>query len=74
MCDRFADSTLAYQGYGHGLGRAPIEALYKVNLNTIPVLKIHFVQTATNKDLFLLLAILLLLSSFYLFKVQRRLV
>lgn len=28
VCDRFADSTLAYQGYGHGLGRAAIEALY----------------------------------------------
>lgn len=28
VCDRFADSTLAYQGYGHGLGRAPIEQLY----------------------------------------------
>ena len=21
LCDRFADSTMAYQGYGHGLGR-----------------------------------------------------
>lgn len=30
LSDRFADSTLAYQGYGHGLGRAPIEALYKL--------------------------------------------
>lgn len=29
VSDRFADSTLAYQGYGHGLGRAPIEALYE---------------------------------------------
>ncbi len=28
LSDRFADSTLAYQGYGHGLGRAPIEQLY----------------------------------------------
>ncbi|SLN54825.1 dTMP kinase [Oceanibacterium hippocampi] len=27
LCDRFADSTMAYQGYGHELGRAPIEAL-----------------------------------------------
>ena len=25
ISDRFADSTLAYQGYGHGLGRAAIE-------------------------------------------------
>ncbi len=28
LSDRFADSTLAYQGYGHGLGREPIEQLY----------------------------------------------
>ena len=28
LSDRFADSTMAYQGYGHGLGRAPIEQLY----------------------------------------------
>src|SRR3546814_5868294 len=30
ISDRFADSTLAYQGYGHGLGRSPIEQLYKL--------------------------------------------
>ena len=28
LSDRFADSTMAYQGYGHGLGREPIEQLY----------------------------------------------
>src|SRR3546814_486976 len=28
VCDRFADSTLAYQGYGHGLGPQAIAALY----------------------------------------------
>lgn len=28
LSDRFADSTMAYQGYGHGLGREPIERLY----------------------------------------------
>lgn len=28
VCDRFADSTLAYQGYGHGLGREVIARLY----------------------------------------------
>lgn len=27
LCDRFADSTMAYQGYGHRLGRAPVETL-----------------------------------------------
>lgn len=30
ICDRFADSTMAYQGYGHGLGRTPIETLYRI--------------------------------------------
>jgi dTMP kinase len=28
ISDRFADSTMAYQGYGHRLGRKPIQALY----------------------------------------------
>ena len=28
LSDRFADSTMAYQGYGHGLGREAIEALH----------------------------------------------
>jgi dTMP kinase len=28
LSDRFADSTMAYQGYGHGLGRTAIERLY----------------------------------------------
>ncbi len=32
VCDRFADSTMAYQGYGHRLGRAPILALNRVVL------------------------------------------
>ena len=27
LCDRFADSSMAYQGYGYGLGRKKIEAL-----------------------------------------------
>ena len=29
LCDRFADSTMAYQGYGHGLGRAAVEDLHR---------------------------------------------
>ena len=29
ICDRFADSTMAYQGYGHQLGRGPVESLYR---------------------------------------------
>lgn len=28
ICDRFADSTLAYQGYGHGMDRIFINRLY----------------------------------------------
>jgi dTMP kinase len=27
VCDRFADSTMAYQGFGHGLGRERVEAV-----------------------------------------------
>ncbi len=30
LSDRFADSTMAYQGYGHGLGRDAIEALHAI--------------------------------------------
>jgi len=29
VCDRFADSTMAYQGYGHGLGRDWVAALHE---------------------------------------------
>lgn len=32
VCDRFADSTMAYQGYGQGLGREAIEVLYRLVL------------------------------------------
>lgn len=32
LCDRFFDSTMAYQGYGLGLGREPIETLQRVAL------------------------------------------
>ncbi|MBF0129261.1 MAG: dTMP kinase [Alphaproteobacteria bacterium] len=30
VCDRFADSTMAYQGYAQGLGREPVEALHRL--------------------------------------------
>lgn len=30
VSDRFADSTLAYQGYGHGLARQAIDDLYRL--------------------------------------------
>ncbi len=32
LSDRFADSTMAYQGYGHGLGRTAIEQLYALTV------------------------------------------
>ena len=35
ICDRFMDSTLAYQGYGHQLGRAPVEAIGKLVLGDL---------------------------------------
>lgn len=34
VCDRFADSTFAYQGYGRGLPAADIAALHRVALGT----------------------------------------
>ncbi len=30
VSDRFADSTMAYQGYAQGLGREPVETLYRL--------------------------------------------
>ncbi len=30
VCDRFADSTMAYQGYGHGLDQRDIAGLYRL--------------------------------------------
>jgi dTMP kinase len=30
VCDRFVDSTLAYQGYGRGIPREPLEALHRM--------------------------------------------
>jgi dTMP kinase len=35
VSDRFADSTMAYQGYGHGLGREPIEALHRLTVGDL---------------------------------------
>ncbi len=32
LCDRFADSTLAYQGYGHGLPPSTIRDLYRITV------------------------------------------
>ena len=34
LCDRFADSTVAYQGYGHDLGRTVIEELHELVLGS----------------------------------------
>jgi len=35
IADRFIDSTMAYQGYGHRLGRKPIEALQALAIGTL---------------------------------------
>ncbi|MFM8992396.1 MAG: dTMP kinase, partial [Alphaproteobacteria bacterium] len=35
LCDRFADSTMAYQGFGHGLGRRPVEALHRAAIGRL---------------------------------------
>lgn len=35
ISDRFTDSTMAYQGYGHGLGREPIELLQKLAIGLL---------------------------------------
>ena len=32
LCDRFADSTMAYQGYGLELGRGPVETLHRLTV------------------------------------------
>jgi dTMP kinase len=32
LCDRFADSTMAYQGYGHGLGRQAVLDLHRASI------------------------------------------
>lgn len=33
LCDRFADSTMAYQGYAHGTGRTAVEQIQNVVLH-----------------------------------------
>ncbi|HLI12810.1 MAG TPA: dTMP kinase [Alphaproteobacteria bacterium] len=35
LCDRFSDSTMAYQGYGHGLGAAPVEAVQRLAIGDL---------------------------------------
>lgn len=34
LCDRFADSTMAYQGYGHRLGAGFVRALHRATLGS----------------------------------------
>ena len=33
LCDRYVDSTLAYQGYGHGLGEAPVRQIADLTID-----------------------------------------
>ena len=35
LCDRFSDSTMAYQGYGHGLDCEKIADLHRIVLGTL---------------------------------------
>lgn len=35
LSDRFADSTMAYQGYGHALGRETVEALHALTIGDL---------------------------------------
>ena len=35
VCDRFSDSTMAYQGYAHGLGREPVEQLQRIAIGSL---------------------------------------
>jgi len=35
ISDRFADSTMAYQGYGHGVDRAAIASLYRLCVGSL---------------------------------------
>jgi dTMP kinase len=35
LCDRFADSTMAYQGYGQGLGRAAVQDAHDLALGDL---------------------------------------
>lgn len=35
VCDRFADSTMAYQGYGFGLGRDLVETIHSVAIGSL---------------------------------------
>ncbi|MCR4379306.1 MAG: dTMP kinase [Rhodospirillales bacterium] len=35
LCDRFADSTMAYQGYGHGMDREIIRRLHRLVVDTV---------------------------------------
>lgn len=34
ICDRFTDSTIAYQGYGHGFDRKKLEQISKITLDS----------------------------------------
>lgn len=35
LCDRFADSTMAYQGYGHGMDREVIRRLHRLVVDDV---------------------------------------
>ena len=49
-----------------------IDQLHEVDLNSVPSLQIHFVQTDTNKNLYYVLAILFFASFYFLFVSRRQ--
>ena len=49
-----------------------IDQLHEVDLNSVPSLQIHFVQTDTNKKLYYVLAILFFASFYFLFVSRRQ--
>ena len=50
----------------------PIQSLQQVDLNTSPILRANFVQTATNKYFYFILAGILFVFSLTLFRFRRR--
>ena len=66
-------NLLKYQTVNNNGNLLDLNQLQEVDLNSLPSLQIHFVQTATLKNLYYLLAIMLLGSFVFLFIYRRQL-
>jgi Ca-activated chloride channel family protein len=66
-------SLLKYQNINNNGNLLDLNQLQEVDLNSVPSLQIHFVQTATLKNLYYLLAMMFLGSFVFLFIYHRRL-